>query len=192
MLNRIIFSNKVYYKITDLEFLFGLSPYKMRKVLKEQNIETTTLDGFGRSKFVLEENVSAIEVDGKITIVKTTIDEKIKEKTVKKSTTKKTKAKKSSKKKNEVKELPNDSAEKVESINEQDPERQKDFDELLEKGRAIGFKFYQADKMNIVNAIGAKHSIDLKTATLDDIERMKPYVADLEKAEVDLTGQISA
>ncbi|MFD6211248.1 hypothetical protein [Peribacillus sp. NPDC060253] len=192
MLNRVIFSEKVYYKIADLGFLFGLSPYKMKKVLKEQNIETTKLKGFGRSVFVLEDNVSAIEVDGKITIVKTTIDEKIKEKTVKKPTAKKAKTKKSFKKKNEVKELPNDSAEKVESVNEQNPELQKEFDELLEKGMVIGRKFYMANEMDIVNAIEARHNLDLKTVTLDDIEKMRPLIADLEKAEVDLTGQIPA
>ncbi|MGG0789263.1 hypothetical protein ABE132_11130 [Peribacillus simplex] len=186
MLNKVIFEEKVYYKVADLGFLFGLSPYKMRKTLKEQDITPTKLEGFGVLKFVAEEEISAIEVDGKITIVKTTIDEKIKEKAVKKSkktTAKKAKPKKK-KKKNEVKELPNDSAEKMESVNEQDPELQKEFDELLEKGRTIGQKFLMANKMDVINPIGEKHSIDLKTATLDDIERMKPYIAELEKADV--------
>ena len=71
MINRTIFNGQVFYRIADLALLFDVSAYKMRKAIKEQNIETTRLKGFGRCVFVLEADISKINVYGEMKVLKT-------------------------------------------------------------------------------------------------------------------------
>ncbi|WP_422123719.1 hypothetical protein DHX103_02600 [Planococcus sp. X10-3] len=71
MINRTIFGGQVFYRIADLAELFDVSAYKMRKAIKEQNIKTTRLPGFGRCVFVLEADISKINVYGEMKVLKT-------------------------------------------------------------------------------------------------------------------------
>jgi hypothetical protein len=71
MLTRVIFKGEVFYRVVDLMELFDISPYKMKKAINDQKIPTTKLSGFGHVKFVKEEDVSAVEINGEITIIKT-------------------------------------------------------------------------------------------------------------------------
>ena len=72
MLTRIIYEDgKVYYRVKDIKQHFGLSDYKMRKILKQGEVPTTTLDGFGRTKFIAEENMFLLEIGGGNLIVRT-------------------------------------------------------------------------------------------------------------------------
>lgn len=64
MINRIIFNDKVYYKKKDLKDLFEINDYKLNKIIKEQNIPTTILKGFGRTVWIEEKYVSSINIDG--------------------------------------------------------------------------------------------------------------------------------
>ena len=71
MINRTIFNGQVFYRIADLALLFDVSAYKMRKAVKEQNIETKRLEGFGRCVFVLEADIAKINVYGEMKVLKT-------------------------------------------------------------------------------------------------------------------------
>ena len=71
MINRTIFGGQVFYRIADLAELFDVSVYKMRKAIKEQNIKTTCLTGFGRCVFVLESDIAKINVYGEMKVLKT-------------------------------------------------------------------------------------------------------------------------
>ncbi|WHY88717.1 hypothetical protein QNH39_13145 [Neobacillus novalis] len=70
IINKTIFKGKVYYSVADLAELFGVSPYKMRKAIKDQKIKTKN-NIFGRTVFVLEENVAKINVYGTMKILVT-------------------------------------------------------------------------------------------------------------------------
>lgn len=72
MLTRIIYEDgKVYYRVKDIKKYFGLSDYKMRKIINECEVPTTTLDGFGKTKFIEEENMFLLEIEGGNMIVRT-------------------------------------------------------------------------------------------------------------------------
>ncbi|MCR8744499.1 hypothetical protein [Romboutsia lituseburensis] len=73
MINRIIYSNKVYYKVKDLVEMYDnkFSLYKIKKVMKEQGIATTKLKGYGNALFIEETNIAMIEIDGAITVMET-------------------------------------------------------------------------------------------------------------------------
>lgn len=72
MLTRIIYEDsKVYYRIKDIKKYYNLSDYKMRKIIKESEVPTTRLDGFGRTKFIAEENMFLLEIEGGNMIVRT-------------------------------------------------------------------------------------------------------------------------
>ena len=75
MLNRVIFKNKVYYKVADLAELFNVSTYRMRKAIKTQKITAKPLKGFGRVLFVLEENVAKIVMNNQAKTLKTEFNE---------------------------------------------------------------------------------------------------------------------
>ncbi len=72
MLTRVIFSDgKVYYRVKDIKKYYNLSDYKIRKIIVQCEIPTTTLDGFGRTKFIAEENMFLLEIGGGNMIVRT-------------------------------------------------------------------------------------------------------------------------
>ncbi|WHX62778.1 hypothetical protein [Peribacillus frigoritolerans] len=152
MINRVINKNEVYYKMADLADLFEVSVYKMKKIIKMQNIEKTKLEGFGRSVFVLEENVCKIEVNDEVTIVNTTIDENIKKKAVKKAKktpAKKTQIKKSEKKsekKNDVEKPANETNEKVE-LTDTD-KLQNELKGLITLGKQYVGEIYKCEKVS--------------------------------------------
>ncbi|MFT7830051.1 hypothetical protein [Priestia megaterium] len=79
MTNRVIFDGKTYYKVKDLVELHEASLYKIKKAIKEQNIPTTTLDGFGRAKFIEEKDLNMLEIDGAITYMQTEVKDYRKE-----------------------------------------------------------------------------------------------------------------
>ncbi len=82
MINRVIFKGETYYKVNDLKELYDVSMYKIKKAIKEQEIKTTTLEGFGRSKFILEAELNMLEIDGAITYMKTAVKDYREEMTV--------------------------------------------------------------------------------------------------------------
>ena len=72
MLTRVIFSDgKVYYRVKDLKKHFGVSDYKMRKIIKQGEIPTVKLEGFGNTKFIEEENMFLLEIGGGNIIMRT-------------------------------------------------------------------------------------------------------------------------
>lgn len=72
MLTRVIYEDgKVYYRVKDIKKYFGLSDYKMRKIIKQDEVPTTTLDGFGNTKFIAEENMFLLEIEGGNMITRT-------------------------------------------------------------------------------------------------------------------------
>ncbi|MDQ0254610.1 uncharacterized protein (UPF0335 family) [Evansella vedderi] len=157
MLNRIVYGGEVYYKVTDLAELFELSQYKIKKILKEQEIETTTLKGFGRSLFVIEKNVCAIEVNGEITIIKTEVKETKKKELSNdfKKTMKKT-AKLGRYNKQATNVIPlkrkrnNESDQNIEAL-------QKEHSKLIKQGSAIYFNFHTKGKESIAKEIVQRH-----------------------------------
>lgn len=186
MINRVINKNGVYYKMIDLADLFEVSVYIMKKIIKKQNIETTRLEGFGRSVFVLEENVCKIEVNDKVTIVNTTIEENIKKKAVKKAKktpAKKTQVKKSEKKsekKNDVENPADDTNEKVELTD--DEKIQNELKALITSGKLYAVKFINEGQYPLAVEISAKHlgaGNLLKNATLCQIVQVRSLVAEL-------------
>ncbi|XLP22267.1 hypothetical protein ACFMB7_28110 [Bacillus toyonensis] len=110
MLNRVIFKNKVYYKVADLAELFSVSTYRMRKAIKTQKITAKPLKGFGRVLFVQEENVAKIVMNSQSKTLKTEFNENPVQETktveTEKTPSKKTKTK--SKTKNRKKSAPKD------------------------------------------------------------------------------------
>ena len=161
MLNRVIYDGKVYYKVTDLRFLFDLTQYKLRKILKEQSIEITKLKGFGRSLFVLEENVAKIEVNDEFTIIETKFEDSIDKKTVKKTDetpAKKSQVKKSKKKskiKIDIKKTVGDK--KIESNINQIKRAQSELETSIKIGKQYALIFIKAGKMPLANEICDKH-----------------------------------
>ena len=60
MLNRVIYEGLVYYRAEDIRFELQVSAYKFKKLIAYYEIETRTLKGFGRSKFILEGEACSI------------------------------------------------------------------------------------------------------------------------------------
>lgn len=72
MITRIIFEDgKVYYRVKDIKKHYGLSDYKIRKIIKECDVPTTTLEGFGNSKFIAEEDMNMLEINGGTILMRT-------------------------------------------------------------------------------------------------------------------------
>lgn len=180
MINRVIYSGNVYYKVADLAFLFDVTKYKMRKFIKDNNLGEI-LKGFGRTTYVLEENVAKIDVNGKGVIIKTKITESVdKFKTVVEEVTEKMKISADGKLE-KVEETP------VEKLSEQDEKAEKknaetvenvapietkvenepnldeieaiqeELAQLIKKAKYYVVKFFHAKKMNIVHDICDKH-----------------------------------
>ncbi|MGE1048430.1 hypothetical protein ACQGSX_21210 [Bacillus sp. GMs2/1] len=120
MLNRIIFKNKVYYKVADLAELFSVSTYRMRKAIKTQKITAKPLKGFGRVLFVQEENVAKIVMNNQAKTLQTEFNENPVQET-KTIETEKTPSKKTkSKSKNRKKPATKDKKVAVETVNVQE------------------------------------------------------------------------
>ncbi|WP_458106277.1 hypothetical protein [Bacillus sp. PK5-004] len=196
MINRLIYNGKVYYKVADLAQLFDVSIYKIRKIVKTQDIRTT-LKGYGRAVFVLEENVAKIEVRNEVKILETkfTADPVKKSKVVKEPVVDVKKSKKPSKKvkkeiANNVAKFPEEKVE-VEATPESVEKLQEEHEQLINKGNALGVKLAKADKFSICREITEKHlgqGAVFRNATLDDILGMRAIVADLEVEVVKLKG----
>ncbi|WLR53789.1 hypothetical protein LC048_14840 [Mesobacillus subterraneus] len=197
MINRVIFEGKVYYKVADLAKLFDVSVWKMRKIIKAQDIGAPLRkgSGFGRAVFVLEENVAKINITGEVKVLETkfTADPVKKTKVVELPThakKKRTTAPKKTKKKKveNVVALPDSNLNSL----------QKEFEELLEKGRELGRKLYMANQMSVANAISDEHfgiGGDFLKSTIDDIEKLRLVVPKLEIAVAELnesSGEIAA
>lgn len=187
MINRVIYNGKVYYKVADLADLFEVSKYKMRNIIKTQDIGTT-LKGFGRAVFVMEENVAKIEVRNEVKILETrfTADPVKKTKTVKEpvipveKTAKRTKKAKKEKKRADVVEM---------AVKKVDEKLQREFEELMEKGRKLGTELYLANKMSVANTISDEHfgtGGDFLKARIDDIEKLRLIIPKLEDAVAEL------
>lgn len=73
MMNRVIFKGETYYKVNDLQELYNVSMYKIKKAIKEQGIVIGTLKGFGRALFILEAELNMLEIDGAVTYMKTAV-----------------------------------------------------------------------------------------------------------------------
>ncbi|PFW95196.1 hypothetical protein [Bacillus pseudomycoides] len=73
MINRVIFNENTYYKVNDLQELYNVSMYKIKKAIKEQGIVIGTLKGFGRTLFILEAELNMLEIDGAVTYMKTAV-----------------------------------------------------------------------------------------------------------------------
>ncbi|PGT92225.1 hypothetical protein COD18_15440 [Bacillus cereus] len=73
MINRVIFNENTYYKVNDLQELYNVSMYKIKKAIKEQGIVIGTLKGFGRALYILEAELNMLEIDGAVTYMKTAV-----------------------------------------------------------------------------------------------------------------------
>ncbi|MDR4170361.1 hypothetical protein [Bacillus nitratireducens] len=73
MINRVIFNENTYYKVNDLQELYNVSMYKIKKAIKEQGIVIGTLKGFGRTLYILEAELNMLEIDGAVTYMKTVV-----------------------------------------------------------------------------------------------------------------------
>ena len=58
-LNRLIYNENVYYKLSDIK------KYKDMPNIKLNNINTITIPGFGRTKWIKEEDLPSLLIDGK-------------------------------------------------------------------------------------------------------------------------------
>lgn len=172
MLNRVIYKNKVYYKVADLAKLFKVSAYKMRKIVKAQDIGAPLKkgSGFGRAVFVLEENVAKIVINNQAKVLKTefTVDPVQETTTIEteKTPSKKTKPKTNKRKKSaskiekvveetvNIQECPIEDKNSVkvqaekkteaQPVAEEVDELQKEHNELTEEIRQLHIKYLQA------------------------------------------------
>ena len=192
MLNRVIYGGRVYYKVNDLGELFELSSYKMKKTLTKQEIEATKLKGFGRTLFVLESDVSAIEINGEITIIKTEYKESIDKKKV--ETADEVPSEETKNQKGEVK---SETEKEVEtSVNNNDDlntekieKLQNEHTNLVTLGKHYGRKFLEAGKIYIATKICEKHlgkGVLVQDTIPDDIEKLRLLIPELKAAETEL------
>ncbi|MEJ9302021.1 hypothetical protein ABEW33_23345 [Priestia megaterium] len=193
MLNRVIYGGKVYYKVVDLAVLFDLSNYKMNKIIEKQEIKAEPLDGFGRIRFVSEQEASKIVVNNEVTILKTEFTDLVETApihTVEEAPAKKTKAKtKAPKKEVPIETVVNDCKENVATELEEIAKLQEEHARLMKKGKLTCVKFHNAQKMNIAHKICDKHlgkGNAFIHATLDNVEQMRLIVAELEIESVKL------
>jgi hypothetical protein len=187
MINRIIYNGKVYYKVADLADLFEVSKYKMRNIIKTQDIGTN-LNGFGRALFVLEENVAKIEVRNEIKVLETkfTADPVKKIKTVNAPVIPAEKPKKRTKKVKQEKSISN----VVElAVKQADEKIQNEFEKLMGEAKKLGKTLYLANEMAIANEISDEYfgtERDFLKATIDDIDKLRLLVPKLMNAVADL------
>ncbi|MED3986316.1 hypothetical protein P4646_19995 [Peribacillus simplex] len=201
MIKQIIVNGKVHYKIGDLAEMYGVSPSVMKRILKEQNTETTTISGFGRMLFAVDKNVS-VEVKGDDTITKT-FKEIIKERVAKKAAAKQKRAEKEqakneqTEKKNGVAEPISDNIEKGQSDIEREriEKLQQEHADVLKEGNMCGVKFHKAGKMLELTEIMDKHlgkGNIWKNTNVDDIEIMRPCLAELKSVIEAWTNSVAS
>ncbi len=218
MLNRVIFKNKVYYKVTDLAKLFKVSAYKMRKIVKTQDIGAPLGkgSGFGRAVFVLEENVAKIVVNNQSKVLKTDFAKDPVQETitveVEKAPSKKTKTKKQKKSAPKTKEVA------VETVNaeecpiednnrvkvqtekkaeaqpvvEEVDELQKEHNELTEEIRQLHIKYLQAIEGKKYDEIYMAYIGDdasLDEVTTDNLDAMRQLIEMLKLQLEEFTAQ---
>ncbi|PHD69790.1 hypothetical protein [Bacillus toyonensis] len=191
MLNRVIYGGQVYYKVNDLGVLFGLKRYKMKKTLERQEIETTILKGFGRTLYILEDNVGKIEIGGEVTIIKTEFKEYMRKESAQKADevpaeeTKNEKEEVKSETEKEVETSVNNNENTIAPNIEQIEKLQEEHNNLLEKGGVLFVKLHRAGKSKLIRDTCTKHlgegNLFINT-TLDDIKKMSAIVLELENA----------
>ncbi|PHD29909.1 hypothetical protein [Bacillus wiedmannii] len=201
MLNRVIFKNKVYYKVADLAELFSVSTYRMRKAIKTQKITAKPLKGFGRVLFVQEENAAKIVMNNQAKTLKTefTVDPVQEtttietEKTPSKKTKPKTKKRKKSASKSKevavetvsVQECPVEDKNTVKVQTEKNveaqpvvDEHQKECDELKEEIQQLRLKYFQATRSKDYNDVYTAYIGDgeLDEVMADDLDTVRQFI----------------
>ena len=73
LVTRLIHKKEIYYRVKDIAEMRNVSVAKLRKIIKEQNIETVTIEGFGRTRWIKEEYVNEIEIDGTVDYMRTEV-----------------------------------------------------------------------------------------------------------------------
>lgn len=71
LVTRLIHMGETFYRLKDVAEMRNVSVAKLRKIIKEQNIETVTIEGFGRTKWIKEQYVNEIEIDNEIVYMRT-------------------------------------------------------------------------------------------------------------------------
>lgn len=73
-LTKIIYNGAVYIPLRELTKVFiEESLYTIKKSIKEQGLRTTTIEGLGRSLFILESDVNKLIIDDKSALLKTKV-----------------------------------------------------------------------------------------------------------------------
>lgn len=73
-LTKIIYNGAIYIPLRELTKVFvEESLYTIKKSIKEQDIKTSTLEGFGRSLFILEDDINNLIVNGKSVLLSTKV-----------------------------------------------------------------------------------------------------------------------
>lgn len=208
MLNRVIYKNKVYYKVADLAKLFKVSAYKMRKIVKAQDIGAPLEkgSGFGRAVFVLEENVAKIVVNNQSKVLKTDFTKNPVQETitveVEKAPSKKTKTKKQKKSAPKDKKVaeetvnmqakPVENKEIVKTKKEQVvDEHQKECDELKEKIRQLCLSYVQKEKGGTYDEFYVAYIGDgeLDEVATDNLDVLRDFIEALELQLEEFTAQ---
>lgn len=208
MLNRVIFKNKVYYKVADLAELFNVSTYRMRKAIKTQKITAKPLKGFGRVLFVLEENVAKIVMNNQAKTLKTEFNENPVQETTTIETEKTPSKKTKSKPKNRKKSAPKDKKAAEETVNMQAKpvenkeivktkkeqvvdEHQKEYNELKEEIRQLCLTYVQKEKSAIYDEFYLAYIGDseLDEIATDDLQKLRDFIEALELELGEFTAQ---
>ena len=71
MVTRLIHMGETFYRLKDVAEMRNVSVAKLRKIIKEQNIESVTIEGFGRTKWIKEQHVNEIEINNEIVYMRT-------------------------------------------------------------------------------------------------------------------------
>ncbi|MEH7668973.1 hypothetical protein V7419_19820 [Bacillus sp. JJ689] len=210
MLNRVIYKNEVYYKVADLAKLFKVSAYKMRKIVKAQDIGAPLEkgSGFGRAVFVLEENVAKIVVNNQSKVLKTDFAKNPVQETitveVEKAPSKKTKTKQQKKSAPKTKEVAvetvnaeecpikdkNHVKAQTEQVTEVD-EHQKECDELKEKIRQLCLSYVQKEKGGTYAEFYVAYIGDgeLDEVATDNLDVLRDFIEALELQLEEFTAQ---
>lgn len=203
MINRTIFKGQVYYSVKDLAKLFKVSEYRMRKAIKDQKIKTYNKI-FGRTVFVLEENVSLINAYGEVKTLKTdfTADPVKEEKVVPfdKPKRKTKKRKKSVNKKESVAEevktesvtpevktesavVENTEVAQVKEVQPEMNEEQKQHKNYVKKLESFSLQYVQECRSDVYNKIYSEFmgaEIDLDDTTPEHNKQLKDVIEMLE------------
>ncbi|WP_377887961.1 hypothetical protein [Alkalihalobacillus sp. R86527] len=188
MIKRIIVGKEVYYKVAELTNLFGVSLYKVKKAIDKQKIHTRTLDGLGRVKFISEDNLAKLEIDGERQVATTIVETEVNKETVETVEPKKNKGEKTEKK-HATKANKQPKKKSTDKSKSEYPKAIVDeHKKLLKDGRTIVLPFAKTKNMDTVHEICKKHlDSELFTKTTPkDIEPMRAVIAELNAASVNL------